>query len=84
MSNQKSTESCRGTDQSFLTRLVPDKHNEYGFDDVVSDIKKAVMGLKSKFKSKVRVVGLSSGSTSRGQVPAFNAACPEKVLFTEP
>jgi uncharacterized protein len=52
--------------------LVLDMHNEYGFDDVASDTKYAVTGLKSKFKSKVRVVGLGSGSTIRGQVPDFN------------
>jgi uncharacterized protein len=75
-----------GTGKSFLTRLVLaglmhynkasvlvlDMHNEYGFDDVASDTKKAVTGLKTKFKSKVRVVGLGGGSTIRGQVPDFN------------
>ena len=64
-----------GTGKSFLTRvvlaglinsnkasvLVLDMHNEYGFDDVASDTKHPVMGLKSKFKSKVRVVGLGAG-----------------------
>jgi len=75
-----------GTGKSFLTRLVLaglmhynkasvlvlDMHNEYGFDDVASDTKNAVTGLKTKFKSKVRVVGLGGGSTIRGQVPDFN------------
>ena len=75
-----------GTGKSFLTRLVLagmmhynkasvlllDKHNEYGFDDVASDTKKAVTGLKTKFKSRLRVVGLGAGSTIRGQVPDFN------------
>jgi uncharacterized protein len=75
-----------GTGKSFLTRLVLaglinynkasvlvlDMHNEYGFDDVASDTKYAVTGLKSRFKSRVRVVGLGSGSTIRGQVPDFN------------
>ncbi len=75
-----------GTGKSFLTRLVLaglmhynkasvlvlDMHNEYGFDDVASDTKKAVTGLKTKFKSKVRIVGLGSGATIRGQVPDFN------------
>ncbi|MBI5842188.1 MAG: ATP-binding protein [Chloroflexi bacterium] len=75
-----------GTGKSFLTRLVLaglmhynkasvlvlDMHNEYGFDDVASDTKKAVTGLKTKFKSKVRVVGLGAGSTIRGQAPDFN------------
>jgi DNA helicase HerA-like ATPase len=75
-----------GTGKSFLTRLilaglmhynkasvlVLDMHNEYGFDDVASDTKKPVTGLKTKFKSKVRIVGLGAGSTIRGQVPDFN------------
>jgi Helicase HerA, central domain len=75
-----------GTGKSFLTRvvlaglinankasvLVLDMHNEYGFDDVASDTKHAVTGLKTKFKSKVRVVGLGAGGTIRGQVPDFN------------
>ncbi len=56
-----------GTGKSFLTRLVLaglihynkasilvlDMHNEYGFDDVASDSKQPVIGLKTKFKSKV-------------------------------
>lgn len=75
-----------GTGKSFLTRLVLaglmhynkasvfvlDMHNEYGFDDVASDTKKPVTGLKTKFKSKVRIVGLGGGSTIRGQTPDFN------------
>jgi uncharacterized protein DUF87 len=75
-----------GTGKSFLTRvvlagliqynkasvLVLDMHNEYGFDDVASDTKRPVIGLKSKFRSKVRVVGLGAGGTIRGQTPDFN------------
>lgn len=75
-----------GTGKSFLTRLVLaglvhydkasvlvlDMHNEYGFDDMASDTKQTVTGLKTKFKSKVRVVGLGAGATIRGQVPDFN------------
>ncbi|HXF84802.1 MAG TPA: ATP-binding protein [Anaerolineales bacterium] len=75
-----------GTGKSFLTRLVLaglikydkasvlvlDMHNEYGFDDVASDTKKPVPGLKTKFRSKVRVVGLGAGTTIRGQVPDFH------------
>jgi DNA helicase HerA-like ATPase len=75
-----------GTGKSFLTRvvlaglinsnkasvLVLDMHNEYGFDDVASDTKRPVVGLKSKFKSKLRVVGLGAGGTIRGQTPDFN------------
>jgi Predicted ATPase len=75
-----------GTGKSFLTRvvlagliqynkasvLVLDMHNEYGFDDIASDTKRPVVGLKSKFRSKVRVVGLGAGGTIRGQTPDFN------------
>ncbi len=75
-----------GTGKSFLTRLilaglmhhnkasvlVLDMHNEYGFDDVASDTKNPVTGLKTKFKSRVNVVGLGAGATIRGQVPDFN------------
>jgi hypothetical protein len=75
-----------GTGKSFLTRLtlaglmqynkasvmVLDMHNEYGFDDVASDTKQPVTGLKTKFKSRVNVVGLGGGATIRGQVPDFN------------
>ncbi len=75
-----------GTGKSFLTRLllaglmqrgnasvlVLDMHNEYGFDDKASDTKLNVVGLKTKFKSRVNVVGLGAGATIRGQVPDFN------------
>ncbi|MCX6066053.1 MAG: ATP-binding protein [Chloroflexi bacterium] len=76
-----------GTGKSFLTRLVLaglmhynkasvlvlDMHNEYGFDDVASDTKMPVIGLKTKFQSKVRVVGLGAGARIRhSQVPDFN------------
>jgi DNA helicase HerA-like ATPase len=75
-----------GTGKSFLTRiilagliqydeasvLVLDMHNEYGFDDVASDTKESVTGLKTKFHSKVRVVGLGEGAQIRGIVPDFN------------
>ena len=76
-----------GTGKSFLTRLVLaglmhynkasvlvlDMHNEYGFDDVASDTKMPVVGLKTKFQSRVRVVGLGAGAKIRSnQVPDFN------------
>jgi hypothetical protein len=75
-----------GTGKSFLTRLtlaglmnynkasvlVLDMHNEYGFDDVASDTKNLVTGLKTRFKSRVNVVGLGAGATIRGQAPDFN------------
>ena len=76
-----------GTGKSFLTRLVLaglmhynkasvlvlDMHNEYGFDDVASDTKMPVIGLKTKFQSRVRVVGLGAGAKIRNsQTPDFN------------
>src|SRR5512141_3292903 len=85
-----------GTGKSFLTRVVLaglinynkasvfvlDMHNEYGFDDVASDTKKAVTGLKTKFGSKLRVVGLGSGSTIRGRTPDFNLEISTKDIST--
>jgi len=76
-----------GTGKSFLTRLVLaglmhydrasvlvlDMHNEYGFDDVASDTKMPVTGLKTKFGRKVQVVGLGAGAKIRNsQTPDFN------------
>lgn len=75
-----------GTGKSFLTRLVLaglmqrgkaavlvlDMHNEYGFDDTASDTGQRVIGLKSKFGSKVRVVGVGAGARIRSQAPDFN------------
>jgi hypothetical protein len=75
-----------GTGKSFLTRivlaglmhhnrasvLVFDMHNEYGYDDTASDTGLRVTGLKSKFASRVRVVGLGAGTTIRGTTPDFN------------
>jgi uncharacterized protein len=75
-----------GTGKSFLTRLVLaglmhynkasvlvfDMHNEYGYDDTASDTGLRVIGLKTKFGSKVRVVGLGGGATIRGAAPDFN------------
>ena len=75
-----------GTGKSFLTRMVLaglinynaasvlifDMHNEYGLDDTASDTGKRVIGLKTKFSARVRVVGLGAGSQIRGQNPDFN------------
>ena len=76
-----------GTGKSFLTRLVLaglmhydkasvlvlDMHNEYGFDDVASDTKLPVTGLKTKFGSKISVVGLGAGARIRNsQTPDFS------------
>jgi DNA helicase HerA-like ATPase len=79
-----------GTGKSFLTRmvlagliqynaasvLVFDMHNEYGLDDIASDTREKVIGLKSKFAAKVRVVGLGPGALIRGQTPDFNLEIP--------
>ena len=75
-----------GSGKSFLTRLVLagliqynrasvlvfDMHNEYGFDDTASDTGERVIGLKTKFPSRLRVVGLGSGAQIRGHTPDFN------------
>ena len=75
-----------GTGKSFLTRivlaglmhynkaslLVFDMHNEYGFDDTASDTGQRIVGLRTKFPGRVRVVGLGSGAKIRGQAPDFN------------
>jgi uncharacterized protein len=74
-----------GTGKSFLTRmmlaglihhnaasiLMFDMHNEYGFDDLASDTKTAVPGLRSKFRSQVRVVGLGADTSVHGQPVDF-------------
>jgi DNA helicase HerA-like ATPase len=75
-----------GSGKSFLTRLVLagmiqynrasvlvfDMHNEYGFDDTASDTGEKVIGLRTKFPSRLRVVGLGAGAQIRGQTPDFN------------
>lgn len=75
-----------GTGKSFLTRLVLaglmqynrasvlvfDMHNEYGYDDTASDTGLRVVGLKSKFRNKVIMVGLGQGARIRGNAPDFN------------
>lgn len=75
-----------GTGKSFLTRLllagliqhdvasvlVLDMHNEYGFDDTASDTGEQVVGLKSKFAAKVRVVGLGKNTQIRSKSPDFH------------
>jgi len=85
-----------GTGKSFLTRLVLaglmkydkasvlvfDMHNEYGYDDTASDSGLRVIGLKSKFASKLRVVGLGAGAKIRGSAPDFNLEIAENDLST--
>jgi hypothetical protein len=83
-----------GTGKSFLTRivlaglmhhnrssvLVFDMHNEYGFDDTASDTGDRVIGLKTKFSSRVRVVGLGPGAQIRGNTPDFNLEIATKDI----
>jgi DNA helicase HerA-like ATPase len=75
-----------GTGKSFLTRLllaglikhdaaavlVLDMHNEYGFNSKSSDTGESVVGLKTKFPAKVRVVGLGRSAMIHEQPPDFN------------
>ena len=84
-----------GTGKSFLTRivlagliqynqasvLVFDMHNEYGYDDTASDTNQRVVGLKTKFASRVRVVGLGRGASIRGQRPDFDLEIGEADLM---
>lgn len=86
-----------GTGKSFLTRLilaglikhnrasvlVYDMHNEYGYDDTASDTGEKVIGLKSKFHSRLRVVGLGKGAQIRGQTPDFNLEIAMKDIQPE-
>jgi hypothetical protein len=86
-----------GTGKSFLTRiilsglidhnqsslLVFDMHNEYGLDDHATDSGQKVVGLKSKFGSKVSIVGLGAGSSIRGQNPDFNLQLAESEITPE-
>ncbi|MDR3576506.1 MAG: ATP-binding protein [Anaerolineaceae bacterium] len=83
-----------GTGKSFLTRiilagliqynkasvLVLDMHNEYGYDDTASDTNQRVVGLKTKFPSRVRIVGLGRNATIRGQSPDFQLEIAEKDI----
>jgi DNA helicase HerA-like ATPase len=75
-----------GTGKSFLTRiilaglihhdrasvLIFDMHNEYGYDDTASDTGSRVIGLRTKFPSRIRVVGLGQAAKIRDNVPDFN------------
>jgi len=86
-----------GTGKSFLTRivlagliqynkasvLVLDMHNEYAYQDRASDTGKTVAGLKEKFPSRVRVVGLGQGAMIRGTPPDFNLEIAESDIQPE-
>jgi hypothetical protein len=84
-----------GSGKSFLTRiilagliehnaasvLVFDMHNEYGFDDIASDTGQPVVGLRSKFASRVRIVGLGRKSTIRGKTPDLTLEINESDIL---
>lgn len=86
-----------GTGKSFLTRiilagliqhnaasvLVLDMHNEYGFDDTSSDTGMSVVGLKSKFPARVRVVGLGRDTKIRNHMPDFHLEINESDIQPE-
>jgi uncharacterized protein len=86
-----------GSGKSFLTRillagliqynhasvLVFDMHNEYGLDDTASDTGKSVVGLRTKFPTRVRVVGLGQGALIRGSAPDFNLEIAESDIQSE-
>ena len=86
-----------GSGKSFLTRiilagliehnatsvLVFDMHNEYGFDDTASDTGMSVIGLRTKFPARVRVVGLGRASTIRGKTPDFHLEINESDIQPE-
>jgi hypothetical protein len=58
-------------------------HNEYGFNDTASDTKQPVIGLKTKFGSKVKVVGLGAGAKIRQkEMPDFNLEIAMKDIST--
>ncbi len=86
-----------GTGKSFLTRillaglihynrasvLVFDMHNEYAYDDTSSDTGQNVIGLKTKFSSRVRVTGLGQGAKIRDNPPDFNLEIAETDINPE-
>ncbi len=86
-----------GSGKSFLTRillaglihfnrasvLVFDMHNEYGLDDTASDTNQRVVGLRTKFPARVRIVGLGRGSSIRGQTPDFNLELAQSDIQPE-
>ena len=86
-----------GTGKSFLTRLILaglihhneasvlvfDMHNEYGFDDTASDTNQRIIGLRTKFPGRVRVVGLGRGTEIRGRTPDFHLEIAQKDIQPE-
>ena len=86
-----------GSGKSFLTRiilaglinynrasvLVFDMHDEYGYDDTASDTNQKIVGLRSKFPARVRMVGLGRGASVRSKTPDFNLEIAEKDISPE-
>ena len=86
-----------GTGKSFLTRvilagliqrdktavLIFDMHNEYGPDDTASDTGLRVPGLKGKYPSKVRMVGLGREAMIRGNRPDYTLEVAEADILPE-
>jgi hypothetical protein len=60
--------------------LVFDMHNEYGYEDIASDTKLAVPGLRTKFGTRVRVVGLGAGAMIHGIQPDFHLEIAERDI----
>jgi hypothetical protein len=58
-------------------------HNEYGFDDTSSDTGKSVVGLKTKFPARVRVVGLGRDTKIRNHMPDFHLEINESDIQPE-
>ncbi len=86
-----------GTGKSFLTRvilagliqrdktavLIFDMHNEYGPDDTASDTGLRVPGLRGKYPSKVRMVGLGREAMIRGIRPDYTLEVAEADILPE-
>jgi hypothetical protein len=86
-----------GSGKSFLARmilagminadqastLIFDMHNEYGPDTTATDNNTGVSGLKSKFGSKVRLVGLGAGTSFRNQNPDYTLEIAHSDISTE-
>ena len=86
-----------GSGKSFLARmilaglihanhastLIFDMHNEYGPDTTSSDTGNPVFGLKGKFSSKVRLVGLGAGSSFKNLQPDFTLEISHSDITVE-
>ncbi len=86
-----------GTGKSFLTRillaglihhnaaatLIFDMHNEYAYDDIASDTNKRIVGLQTKFGSRVFVVGLGKNALIREHRPDLDLLISERDILPE-